>query len=274
MKKKGTGTRHHSDQRNIIINNNIIHNNNNAGLVSLFTQKSIVRDVTHPMQSSFAHWSVERMQELLVENNIQVRGSRHTYHETLVRICDQVFGADGYQDHGVEEGKEQTMMETKKDDISFQRNIKTKQKQKQNKKISISFTVWSDCRMLKKHFDVEKLFPHSTIVIIVDCCWSFKRRNSFFHNYCFRFRGRISCIIKSSMDHNLFGKAKGHTLHCACGIIMHTWDLFADKVEEFLEHERIGHYEESGTRELCTTRMGLGGGTQKFFFHCYFMNRY
>ena len=53
-----------------------------------------LREATNPKVSRFQSWSEEKLKELLVLYNVQIRGSNHTSHETLVLICDEVFPED------------------------------------------------------------------------------------------------------------------------------------------------------------------------------------
>lgn len=78
--------------------------------------KDAVKEVANPVVSRFNEWDSESLKQLLVENNVQIRGSANAPHETLVRICDEVFGPvdDGYFDnsHDVEDGGEGQERET------------------------------------------------------------------------------------------------------------------------------------------------------------------
>ena len=61
--------------------------------------KSLIREVAHPAQSQFFNWESNDLGNLLVDNNIQVRGSARASKETLVRICDEVFGSHEILDY-------------------------------------------------------------------------------------------------------------------------------------------------------------------------------
>ena len=61
--------------------------------------KSAIRDVSHPRISQFHNWSDSSMRQLLVDNNIEIRGAAYAKHGTLVRICDDVFGPHAEIDH-------------------------------------------------------------------------------------------------------------------------------------------------------------------------------
>mmetsp|Transcript_2880 Transcript_2880/g.4113 ORF Transcript_2880/g.4113 Transcript_2880/m.4113 type:complete len:1141 (+) Transcript_2880:236-3658(+) len=53
--------------------------------------KAVVGQARRPEISKFHEWDVESLKQLLVQYNVQVRGSAHASHETLVRICEDVF---------------------------------------------------------------------------------------------------------------------------------------------------------------------------------------
>lgn len=54
--------------------------------------KQTMKEVANPRVSRFNHWDEVSLKSLLVENNVQIRGSANASHSTLVRICDEVFG--------------------------------------------------------------------------------------------------------------------------------------------------------------------------------------
>ena len=56
--------------------------------------RQVVNEARHQYVSPYEEWSVEELKELLVEYRIPLRDSANATHETLVRICDEVFGAD------------------------------------------------------------------------------------------------------------------------------------------------------------------------------------
>ena len=56
--------------------------------------RQVVNEARHQHTSPYEEWSVEELKELLVEYRINLRDSANATHETLVRICDDVFGAD------------------------------------------------------------------------------------------------------------------------------------------------------------------------------------
>ncbi len=70
--------------------------------------KQTVKEAANPVVSRFQNWDTENLKALLVENNVQIRGSANASHSTLVRICDEVFGpvddGDGGDDSGLGEG--------------------------------------------------------------------------------------------------------------------------------------------------------------------------
>ena len=55
--------------------------------------RNVVREASNK-GSSFETWSSDCLKNLLIEHNVQVRGSRQASRGTLVRICDQLFGGD------------------------------------------------------------------------------------------------------------------------------------------------------------------------------------
>ena len=54
--------------------------------------KDTMKEVANPTYSRFHEWDNDSLKSLLVENNVQIRGSANASHATLVRICDEVFG--------------------------------------------------------------------------------------------------------------------------------------------------------------------------------------
>ena len=73
----------HNDHRND-------QNNNHNSAIN--TLKNAMKEAANPTVSRFYQWDSNSMKALLVENNVQIRGSANASHETLVRICDEVFG--------------------------------------------------------------------------------------------------------------------------------------------------------------------------------------
>jgi hypothetical protein len=61
--------------------------------------KSAIRDVSQPQRSQFHVWSESSMRQLLVDNNVEIRGAANATRKTLVRICDDVFGSNAEFDH-------------------------------------------------------------------------------------------------------------------------------------------------------------------------------
>lgn len=56
--------------------------------------KSIIYEASHHEISCFEKWSNDSLRQLLIAHNIQVRGSKHASHRTLIRICEELFGND------------------------------------------------------------------------------------------------------------------------------------------------------------------------------------
>lgn len=56
--------------------------------------RQVVNEARHQYVSPYEEWTVEELKELLVEYQIPLRDSANATHEILVRICDEVFGAD------------------------------------------------------------------------------------------------------------------------------------------------------------------------------------
>lgn len=54
----------------------------------------VIVEAQNPHISPYSEWSSDDLRELLVQYNIPLRDSYNATHETLVRICDQVFGAE------------------------------------------------------------------------------------------------------------------------------------------------------------------------------------
>ena len=61
--------------------------------------KAAIRDVSQPQRSQFHDWSDSSMRQLLVDHNVEIRGAAHATRDTLVRICDDVFGLNTELDH-------------------------------------------------------------------------------------------------------------------------------------------------------------------------------
>jgi len=55
--------------------------------------KNVVREASKAT-SPFDSWSSDSLKSLLIEHNIQVRGSKQASHSTLVRICNELFGTE------------------------------------------------------------------------------------------------------------------------------------------------------------------------------------
>ena len=68
---------------------------NNAAIK---TFKKAMKETANPTISRFQVWDTNSLKTLLVENNVQIRGSANTPHEILVRICDEVFGPEEEDD--------------------------------------------------------------------------------------------------------------------------------------------------------------------------------
>jgi hypothetical protein len=58
--------------------------------------KNVVREASNGQSSPFERWSSDSLKSLLIAHNVQVRGSKHASHDTLVRICQDLFG-DNYK---------------------------------------------------------------------------------------------------------------------------------------------------------------------------------
>ena len=56
--------------------------------------QQIVTDARTNYISPYNEWTSDELRELLVQYQIPIRDSAHTTHDTLVRICDTVFGAE------------------------------------------------------------------------------------------------------------------------------------------------------------------------------------
>jgi hypothetical protein len=54
----------------------------------------VIVEAQNPQISPYTEWSSDELKELLVQYQIPLRDSYNASHETLVRICDQVFGAE------------------------------------------------------------------------------------------------------------------------------------------------------------------------------------
>ena len=54
----------------------------------------VIEEAQHSQISPYSEWSSDELRELLVQYQIPLRDSYNASHETLVRICDQVFGAE------------------------------------------------------------------------------------------------------------------------------------------------------------------------------------
>jgi hypothetical protein len=54
----------------------------------------VIVEAQNPHLSPYTEWSSDELKELLVEYQIPLRDSYNASHETLVRICDQVFGSE------------------------------------------------------------------------------------------------------------------------------------------------------------------------------------
>ena len=54
----------------------------------------VIVEAQNPHLSPYSDWSSDELKDLLVEYQIPLRDSYNASHETLVRICDQVFGGD------------------------------------------------------------------------------------------------------------------------------------------------------------------------------------
>ncbi|KAL7497202.1 hypothetical protein ACHAWT_005249 [Skeletonema menzelii] len=54
----------------------------------------VIVEAQNPHISPYSEWSSDDLRELLVQYQIPLRDSYNATHETLVRICDQVFGAE------------------------------------------------------------------------------------------------------------------------------------------------------------------------------------
>jgi len=111
--------RHHQHQQE---EGNDEHDNNNEyhGTSAINILKSTMKEATNPTVSRFSEWDTDRLKRFLVMNNIVIRGSANASHETLLRICNEVFGPDGCSegddDYNLEE------CESKQQDIGFKLN--------------------------------------------------------------------------------------------------------------------------------------------------------
>ena len=56
--------------------------------------RQVVDDARNQYISPYEEWTSDELRELLVQYKIPIRDSANATHETLVRICDNVFGAD------------------------------------------------------------------------------------------------------------------------------------------------------------------------------------
>eukprot|EP00592_Proboscia_alata_P004168 CAMPEP_0194367442 /NCGR_PEP_ID=MMETSP0174-20130528/15518_1 /TAXON_ID=216777 /ORGANISM="Proboscia alata, Strain PI-D3" /LENGTH=832 /DNA_ID=CAMNT_0039143183 /DNA_START=91 /DNA_END=2586 /DNA_ORIENTATION=+ len=67
--------------------------NNDQTPMSNFTENAVafIREATNPEISHFQSWDSESLRDILVQNDIQIRGASFAPHEYLVKICDEVF---------------------------------------------------------------------------------------------------------------------------------------------------------------------------------------
>ena len=65
--------------------------------------RQVVDDARHHYVSPYEEWTSDELRELLVEYRIPIRDSAHATHETLVRICDKVFGTEELEDADAEQ---------------------------------------------------------------------------------------------------------------------------------------------------------------------------
>ena len=56
--------------------------------------RQVVDDARNQSISPYTEWTPDELRELLVQYKIPIRDSSNATHDTLVRICDTVFGAD------------------------------------------------------------------------------------------------------------------------------------------------------------------------------------
>lgn len=56
--------------------------------------RQVVDDARHQYVSPYEEWTSDELRDLLVQYKIPIRDSANATHDTLVRICDTVFGAD------------------------------------------------------------------------------------------------------------------------------------------------------------------------------------
>lgn len=54
----------------------------------------IVDDARRPVVSPYEEWTSDELRDLLVQYRVPMRDSANATHETLVRVCDAVFGVD------------------------------------------------------------------------------------------------------------------------------------------------------------------------------------
>ncbi len=56
--------------------------------------RNIVKEASSKATSVFATWTSDSLQNLLIHYNVQVRGLNQASHKTLVKICEELFGAE------------------------------------------------------------------------------------------------------------------------------------------------------------------------------------
>lgn len=238
-------------------------NNHHKSAINLI--KNTVKEAAFPTVSRFQEWDTDSLKQLLVDNNVQIRGSANASHETLVRICDEVFGPvieEDYDDDENDCDDSDIYYGNGEDDIEDEEGGRRQGSGKFNLPMNSSFTFEDLARMNWAAMKIQSLFIASR-QRMYDRMYSQNQQN--YHNQEYDFDEyqheeyhplefcedleRISDCMNGEVDNELYDDVHDESIHDEEEDMYENYEE-ATNCEDSIISDHRDTYKSSGSDEM------------------------